>query len=1352
MAEHNFIRRVGGDMEPRRGLASRRILLPSEVELCNVLGLSEEEYWFFVDKTASYNGQRSEAYDLVPDIQATGLEAWAIQLIVGVVFTVVSYLMTPKPKEPKTPPSFRTADKTGQKRFSPQSGFDSVQELAELGETIPLIFTRREGNHGGIRVSTKLIWSQMLSHWSGQQLRGLFLICQSELESNPDFAGYAIGDTTLANYMNAKLAIYGKIQGGRIKDVDKYPEGSLSTTNTPIDVFSVYSDYLVDYSPDIVSGTRTPSSQSEFGAFAPMPNGMRFMVPYELILKGDDASKQTKKDINKKRKKVETYFPRYAGTTYVYTKGGGTASRPDFGSLSITEGDKVGYLVQGVDPAKEENFDTEFNPWGMDDVKSSIDSERITIDNNLAIGDSYLIGTALGVCRTIHYTKGSNIWVPDAGIDIEAKFEVTEGLGTITAPGLTFDEEGNEVRMSRQTFGPSDVYIIQRAALGTVSNNTKCDTTEIGIKSTVWKQITGFPNVNSHPGHVRYGEGGTVRNYEKDNGSISLGQISKYITRYSFFRLQGRIAGAYPMEEWKYIDGGIPFAVKGNTPQPQYNFIRINHSSSYQYEFRFVPYPGNRIKSKLSPTSLVSIRLFQKDALSGIENSNDIFDVYYSGKLSYLAGNSASNPEWYLGDIPEADLDQSRVVGFGQNHNGPGIPTVKGWAHVATRKFKEEEGDGLSNLPSDPFTGAPNPNYKPDPIINGVTWKYDNTWSKGTSIKTNFYWSGELKGTLNVYKRSSRTSYGVIFNVGASGLPAETDLQWPEGYVGISDNEIYSVVGEDGKQYRIGGVVSKTDYKAPEEAHIAQYEWGYVEEEHKESYKDIATTAVSGSGSGLTLEVRIYKGDKRIIGWFVMDGGSGYQTGDEVEFTMPDRPEEVVRTMVLAVSGTLVEDQPWPVGNNLNPYDAISDHVLFDAERSSHLDGPEHQIVYVNEQHKASNLPINYPELSYVGLCLNSSKEWTSFSQFSAYIKKGIKIERLVKDKVDVTILGREVSLIPTEASNLFPEIAYALLTDTRLGAGKLIGVNSVDRERMEIAAKFCEANKFYWDGAITEPQNLREFIFQMAGYCLLDFTILGGKFSLIPSVPYKTDYTIDRSAIFGGTGNLRIKALFTDGNIKNLKVSFLHPEERQLFKGRAVYRSETENGFPETKVVDLRLSTEGSDEDPVETFDMSSFCTSSEHALAFLRYALRVRERVDHGIVFETAPQFAMSLAPGDYFRLYSESTHTSRFENGSISSDGTVQSIGKSVITDEAIYYWNSDLEEVKETTLTVVDGRTDKAELFNSVFTIKKQNRSDRVYKVESLTYSEDGLIKIAGSHTPLTDIGSLAILEWTESDFV
>ena len=44
---------------------------------------------------------------------------------------------------------------------------------------------------------------------------------------------------------------------------------------------------------------------------------------------------------------------------------------------------------------------------------------------------------------------------------------------------------------------------------------------------------------------------------------------------------------------------------------------------------------------------------------------------------------------------------------------------------------------------------------------------------------------------------------------------------------------------------------------------------------------------------------------------------------------------------------------------------------------------------------------------------------------------------------------------------------------------------------------------------------------------------------------------------------------------MRNYKVSFLPPEEREMFTAEVLYRKETENGFPEPQAVTVRLTTE---------------------------------------------------------------------------------------------------------------------------------------------------------------------------------
>ena len=450
----------------------------------------------------------------------------------------------------------------------------------------------------------------------------------------------------------------------------------------------------------------------------------------------------------------------------------------------------------------------------------------------------------------------------------------------------------------------------------------------------------------------------------------------------------------------------------------------------------------------------------------------------------------------------------------------------------------------------------------------------------------------------------------------------------------------------------------------------------------------------------------------------------------------------------------------------LNPYDAASDFWQYEGDRSSHLDGPEHQITYCNEivetegDRKEGN-PATYEKLAYAGLRINSSKEWTNFSQFSAYFKEGIIVKRLIGDSGADVVNGSDgVDSKGKGATNIFPEIAYALLTDKTLGAGAVISESSVDKDNMEIAAKFCRANKFFWDGMIADRVNLREFIYQQALYCLLDFTIIGGKFSLYPAVPFDPNtYTID---LDGTHSKPKIKAMFTDGNISELNVSFLSPEDRQAFKANVLYRQEQENGFPERKSAVIQLAEEKDAngnvlvshvDDPVETFDLSGFCTSREAAVWFARYSLALRKHLDHTVSFKTAPHYINGVRPGDYIRVFSTTQHVQRFNNGAILDDGTV--VSKDTISgSKTFYYWNpsklvaGEIMPVSEATASFSSPLP--SQYRGSLFTIKESEASDQCYKVESITFGDDGLVELTGSYAELTADGKLAMLQnWSNS---
>ena len=503
--------------------------MPQEVELCDFVGLSEDEYFHFLDLTQAYNGKRAPEYDHIPNI--VNGEIKLAKLILDLAIAIaVGYISSQlnKPKQRKAPPSLQTEDINSQRRYAPQQGFDSLQALATLGENIPLVFANRSQNpNGGVRVNTKLLWSQMRSLNTSQQLKAIFLLSGGELGAKPDFSGYAIGDTLLESYTNAKLALYSRLNGGALEKGDIYDEGTLLEEKLvdggtkPESPFAVQwpTDLGTIFKDNIFSGCRTPTTNTQFGGFAPMPNSNMFRVNYELIVIGFDLAGARKDELYRKRRKVERKFPKYCAITGAEDASGASiVSGNGAGKFNYPVGSKIIYQISGDDPT--DTYADDYQPWGVDDVRSSVDSIRINADTNLAVGDLYLLGSGLGVIEKIEYSDNDStttdatdlgIWLPKlenggTKTTVKAYFKIIEG-GPILDNAAYLDVRPGGLLMTHR---PEELTVPMRAAVATVTNNRNTQVTEIGIKSTVWKQIAGFPNVNSHPGAVKYGHTGTV--------------------------------------------------------------------------------------------------------------------------------------------------------------------------------------------------------------------------------------------------------------------------------------------------------------------------------------------------------------------------------------------------------------------------------------------------------------------------------------------------------------------------------------------------------------------------------------------------------------------------------------------------------------------------------------------------------------------------------------------------------------------------------------------------------------------------------------------------------------------------
>ena len=1236
-------------MEAGNRITSRRALLPQDHQVIDAIGLTVDEYYDFLDQCEYACRDRGKEYSHIPDVRCDPVTVAVVQIVVGVALTVASALLAPKPKsaDEKRLEPINTGDKTGKAKFTPYNDFESVQELATLGTTVPLVYA---GGDVGVRVNTQLLWSNIDTIRNGQIAKLLLLISQGELAGTPDFGGIAIGDTLLENYDRTRLRAWfrpGKNNSRPRRSVDAYRYrngkgiGDLRGVHVPRDVFSLRNHKNGRYEPWF-SGARTPSNGTQFGLYSTLPNGNHYKVNYELILVNDNAEKDVKEGQREKRNKIAEEYPIGAGIIRVGNKridkgSGSRASRKAY----VREGDIVEYHIR----SEGLNNGYKGGRWGVEDVINATAQRRYQADSALALGKIYRIGTASLVC--IREPKDS--WNLDEGA-VTYKFRCID-RGTITFGGPKADQD------NFKTYNPA---LISNGIITT--NRPDDDMVEIGIKSTVWKQVSGFPNVNSQPNDK------VIDQYSDGGGSITLGSMNMYLFRMSCFHVMAR-----PIDEGGFVNlvRGTAFCVKNNNPSEVYNSFRIelpsagSYKNGSEFEIKCQPVAGNYVLDKYKTVIILDTREPWR-ALTLNNRRDGRYRLWYRGYKETINIGTTSNPEFIIGS--EDDVGQVNKLKPSQ---GGKIPDSEDKEESETRYAYSFGRD----------------NYDKEYYVeqDGKKWK--------------FVWENE-----RIKKKKSRRKPGKF--------KRKIDGRYYYFKVGERKTEIRGAKLYEIKRYRIS-----------------------ADEAKKQSF----TIAPSGgSGSGCRIKFTRYSNkawEARIV-----KKGKGYRNGERVRLRAADGVKDVYVKLYTN------NDDIFKV----NPYDMLKDYPTYDAESFSNDSSPEHEISYVNEVREVDAIEPEYDDMAVLGLWITSSTDITNISQVSLYVNKGIKGRKWVGNS-------------SYGAIHYLPEVIFDLLTNTEYGVGGIIGRRGIDEGVMSRTTRYCRANGFYWDGVIKDKINVRQWIFEQAAYVMCDFCIQGGKFFIKPSFPVHKDYRIHkrRREQKEDTVAVKIKALFTDGNTREAKVSFLPPEERQMFTAQVIYRHEEINGFSELASKTVRLDknpeigeTGGSDSDPIERFDLSSFCTSETHASKFARYALRLRQLVTHTVQFQTTPESCRNLSPGDFVRYISTVTHLDRFATGSITDTGVVQCHRPpSQIDNQRIMYWRVGSNAgVRGAKLRVnSNGRCNDTNLQNSVFALTNTETRSRIYKVESLQYTDDGLVDLTLNEAPVDSRNRLLVLDWRDDDF-
>ena len=220
---------------------------------------------------------------------------------------------------------------------------------------------------------------------------------------------------------------------------------------------------------------------------------------------------------------------------------------------------------------------------GIDSGIQASDQARMTASDAMDIGELYLVGGNVYRLTSISPEPVSH-WITSTK---EKRTHTLERVDEYSMPGFqyryVFGDGPTKIQRSDRTTP------LQQVAIANIATTRPVDMVEIGIKSTVWNQVSGFPNVNIL-------DQDRINNFAKDGATYSLGSVDIYNERISFFRFQIRRVGEYNFTE---VLSGSVFAIRGRNPQTIHNMIRVAFKQRNEYEFRFIPVSGNTVLNEV---------------------------------------------------------------------------------------------------------------------------------------------------------------------------------------------------------------------------------------------------------------------------------------------------------------------------------------------------------------------------------------------------------------------------------------------------------------------------------------------------------------------------------------------------------------------------------------------------------------------------------------------------------------------------------------------------------------------------------------------------------------------------------
>jgi hypothetical protein len=1230
------------------------VLLPYEKHLIDALGCTEAEYKEFVRHLQHKATARPAEYDLVPDIRCDPsggiLTSILISLAVGLVTSAISYLLMPKPKAARSDTQLNLGGASGASRFSPNSGFDSAQNLANYGASVPIVFTKRiqttGETSGGLLISPALVWSRMKS-WGSFQVIEIVTVAGQGIMDRPDRSGLFLGNNAIDGIFENDFQFYwnnGSSVASRLLGLNlRY--GTLSTPNIPSPQENAFVAPTKQGVADTgFCGAFTPTNQTKFGVYSGIPNGTPYRPNWEITQPLKGQSEETHDQIiTDQQKFIETkllYTHPYGGlppginnrlsagmpgTGKNYARHVGVLSHNGYimpnpqlqfvnglayefiGNLTEERTVQVNDIIEVVVGYGRQN-PTPFPIIGvgksqtrLQDIVSTLDAEAEQFDSAMVRGQTYMIG------RTTWQIidRENRIYVPGEA-PIIIKMRCTDTWSTNQAKiGIVAPQILSESGAIYSRDIPEAFYPILRVDFAHVRNNRPCDVTELGIRSQVWTKFNGITNFNTLPTPFE------LQRYNSDAVQVREGKNTSYARRTSFFALDVRPADNEASRTTTDNDGftflGL-FAVSGSTPQEIYSFIRVTHPSNALFEYRLRPF---------------------NSAIFAIQSggNEDIFELNGSG-------------------TPYQERTATTYMGtFAFGGRGKFIKAKDAFTHPQMAVRPEQIGE----LQYGQWLNS----------VSGVEFLGAFRTSDGEAAAWN-----TLSNILSL----------------ARGLDPYFD-NLPVGYTTTLENWTYN---RDAPKIVVMQIRLRAYYRNV--SFTTRDKWWEI----------TGTEVVSFSGTWQPNE-QFIKTASTVAG---VQYGFRYRVTTRSEYQEYDAPQSTTR--IFEVYSGIAE---------VSHYGDLITH--------SCDNGPEHEIVYVNES-IAEDTTIGYKGLVMAGLKLRSSNSLQTLDQLRCYIREGTQVELLTDGG--------------TGSSNLFTDLVWYLATNKDIGLGAIINPELLDRDQLAATGRYLRANRLFFDDVIADSLNFRSFISEKAPSLLCYAAIRNGKLSIDPALPVGSDLKI-------GAVKPPIAAMFTDGNIiaDSFSLDWLNLEERKMFQAAVIFTRSPVNQLPRQETVVVQYNEAGAADLPIEEFNLPHI-SSTHHAVMAAKYFLALRKYVTHTINFQTLP-YGLALAPGQFIMVAVEMSPYSPSNNGIVQPDGTVISIQPLTDGNYSVNAWERETTEVRAATLTIAGGIA--TNLRNSVFSVINSNVTQQVYQVDALDVDENGIVTIRATNFPVDSNGATVI---------